>query len=197
MLRVTDSIMPLAHIYNCFVGNSAEYPCTAVAPYNSAGAFRPSGEFSLTALGIICIPPEFIAAVGAAFARRKKKKARASEAIAITASGTPTAMPTVVLADRPVEETSVANDVSVVDEKLCNVGEELCVVVGEELCAVVDDGKSQPFTWIPFTTDSVCTVEVDMTQEEIGYVANSTTSPGLTFEMHSPALPAPSKLTNE
>jgi len=92
-----------------------------------------------------------------------------SETIAITARGMPTPIPTLALVDRPVEEVPVVSDVCVVE------GEYVCVIVGEEPGGIADDGKSQPFTWIPPTTDSVCTVDVDMIQEEGVYVANWTT----------------------
>ena len=75
-------------------------------------------------------------------------------------------MPILALVDRLVEELSIVKIVGVgvgvvFDEKLCVV----CVDIGEELCVMTDDGKSQPLTWIPYTADSVCTVEVDVLQE--------------------------------
>lgn len=79
--------------------------------------------------------------------------------IAITARGTPTPMPILALVDRLVEELSAVEDAGVVFD------EKLCVVIGEEVCVMTDDGKSQPFTWIPYTAEAVCTVEVDMVQD--------------------------------
>jgi hypothetical protein len=80
--------------------------------------------------------------------------------IAITARGMPTPMPIFAPVDRFVEELSVVDGVGVVFD------EKLCVVIGDELCVMTDDdGKSQPFTWIPYTAEAVCTVEVDMDQD--------------------------------
>jgi len=110
----------------------------------------------------------------------------------IAARGMPTAMPTLALIDKLGEELSEVDNVGVVlDEKLgVVIGEELGVVIGKELDMLTDDGKSQPFTWIPTTVAVVCTMEPVVDQVPDMPVANLKTSPGVRFETHSPGLGA-------
>lgn len=89
-------------------------------------------------------------------------KAGIRETIAITSRGMPTPRPTLTLVDLPAEEP----------------------VVGDVLL-VADAGKIQPFTWMPYMADPLWTVEVDIIQEGETCVANSTTSPELSPELHS------------
>ena len=72
------------------------------------------------------------------------------------------------------------------------VFDDVGVVVDEELGGMVDDGKSQPFTWMAITTVVFCAVAWVLVQDPPDMdVAMSKTSPGLRCETHSPGLSTP------